>query len=648
MRKFLLFFFIFALGVCLSFDAKAQQAAGMSSTSLLDTVVVTASRFSETQRNVTSSITIIGDDLIEKSSAKDLGDVLGQQGFQVYKTQGFLSGISIRGFSSDPHGFEIGGRVLILINGRRANTGNISKISSSNIERVEIIRGPTATQYGASAMGGVINVITKTGKDQGPFSTYLQVGMGSYDYYEAIASFGGDIKGFDYYVNYDYSHRGDYTVPSGERYVGSGWGKKHSGSMDLGYTFGKHRIGVSGYYFDSNHGYPGKWMANNVRRGDRTNKSFELNYSGSTEDDRFLWSARYSVGMDDEKYTNYRTRGISHYWTDSRMGGAQLTYNTELLSVTGGIDYAYYDMQQTWAPRHNDNNNIAGFVIGKLRLLNDSLIFSLGGRYDKYDVKVLSADELGSASSNNFSPSVGMAYLPLDWFKIRVNYAEAFLMPTARQLSSDSDQYVGNPDLKPETSKTSEIGIDLSYEELNFSVTYFHTDSEDLISSAPAPDGTNRSTSVNIGSAVRDGFELSLDADLGKRLFGSGYSLRPYLNLTKMTKYWDNDARRKLGDISDLVYGTGISFATPGNDLTASLAVQYLGTQIYRVSSGTTIFGKTTVADFNITKKILDFQDKGNLTLKASVNNLTNEYYLLSADYPNPGRNFYVGLAYNY
>jgi outer membrane receptor protein involved in Fe transport len=80
-------------------------------------------------------------------------------------------------------------------------------------------------------------------------------------------------------------------------------------------------------------------------------------------------------------------------------------------------------------------------------------------------------------------------------------------------------------------------------------------------------------------------------------------------------------------------------------DLTASLAVRYFGTNIYRVTAGTTIFGKYTVADLNITKKLLDFEDKGRLTLKAAVNNITNEYYVLSPDYPKPRSQLLRGLG---
>ena len=623
-----------------AFPLGAQQE-----TTSLETVVVTADRVGEMKREVTANISVIGEEVIKRSSARDLGDLLSQQGFQISKTQGFLTGVSLRGFSSDAHGFELGGRVLFLINGRRSMTGNISKIPTSNVERVEIIRGPTATQYGASAMGGVINVITKTG-GQDVLSGSVQTGLGSYDYWDTIISLGGEKNGFDYFINYDYSTRGDYTTGNGERYRGSGWNSKNSGSLDLGYTFDQHRLGISANFFDANLDYPGKWGANNIREGDRTNKSVELNYKGGTEDETWLWSGRFSVGKDDELYLTPSTGRVSHYWTDAQQGGGQVTYNGEMFRLTTGVDYVYYDMTQTWAPLKSDNRNLAGFMLGKLRLMDERLIFSAGARYDHYRVRVKSSDERGSASDHNFSPSVGVAYLPTDWLKLRANFAEAFLMPTARQLASNGDTYVGNPNLKPETSRTWEAGFDIAYNPVNFSFTFFHTDSEDLISATGrASDG--RRFHVNIGEAVREGLEFEFSSDLGY-LIDEGYTLRPYANLNFMTKYRDKITGRRLGDINDFTAGYGVLFGTPEDDFTAALKLSYFGEEIYRVTAGDTVYGQFTVADLTAQKKLFDFADKGNLTLRVEVNNLFDKQYEYTPEYPNPGRNFYVGLIYGF
>ena len=70
---------------------------------------------------------------------------------------------------------SLSSRVLILVNGTNAGTINLAKIPTDDIERIEIVKGPSSVLYGPSAMGGVINIITKEGK--GPFQGFTGQGF---------------------------------------------------------------------------------------------------------------------------------------------------------------------------------------------------------------------------------------------------------------------------------------------------------------------------------------------------------------------------------------------------------------------------------------------------------------------------------------
>ncbi|MGO7771011.1 TonB-dependent receptor plug domain-containing protein, partial [Rhizobium ruizarguesonis] len=70
---------------------------------------------------------------------------------------------NLRGASTDGQGRDFRSQVLVLVNGRRAGTANLSKLSPSDVERIEIVRGPSSVIYGSQAMGGVVNIIMKTG-----------------------------------------------------------------------------------------------------------------------------------------------------------------------------------------------------------------------------------------------------------------------------------------------------------------------------------------------------------------------------------------------------------------------------------------------------------------------------------------------------
>jgi len=100
----------------------------------LEEVVVTAGRVEEKKKEITSNVTIIDEEEIKSSSARDLGDLLAEKGIgHIQKYPGALSAVGIRGFRTETHGNDLMGHVLILLNGRRAGTGNLAKIMTKNI-----------------------------------------------------------------------------------------------------------------------------------------------------------------------------------------------------------------------------------------------------------------------------------------------------------------------------------------------------------------------------------------------------------------------------------------------------------------------------------------------------------------------------------
>src|SRR5688572_21417632 len=128
-------------------------------TQTLGQVVITATR-SEVQRNkIPQSLTVINRKDIEKTGGQDFVDLLKKNAsVNVVQYPGLLAGIGIRGFRPQTSGLNQ--RVLLLIDGRPAGAANIATINPSDIERIEVLKGPASALYGAQAMGGVVNVIT--------------------------------------------------------------------------------------------------------------------------------------------------------------------------------------------------------------------------------------------------------------------------------------------------------------------------------------------------------------------------------------------------------------------------------------------------------------------------------------------------------
>jgi len=136
----------------------------------VDPVVVTATKIAEPRSQVGATVTVISEEELKTYNYLTVDDALRQvPGLEVQRqgSAGKLSQVRIRGTSTQ--------QVQVLIDGARvksptAGTFDFSDLGLDQIQRIEIVRGPQSTLYGADAIGGVIQIITKRG--EGPFSAY--------------------------------------------------------------------------------------------------------------------------------------------------------------------------------------------------------------------------------------------------------------------------------------------------------------------------------------------------------------------------------------------------------------------------------------------------------------------------------------------
>jgi vitamin B12 transporter len=155
-------FRIMLLLCALSFTAASAQEENIFTN---DPIVITAARYETSVSREGKAISVITEEDINRSGKKNLADVLeAVAGVTITRSgsEGSIANVYIRGSKS--------GNVLIMIDGVRVsdptsagNLFNISGITSSNIERIEVVRGAMSSMYGAEASGGVINIITKKG-----------------------------------------------------------------------------------------------------------------------------------------------------------------------------------------------------------------------------------------------------------------------------------------------------------------------------------------------------------------------------------------------------------------------------------------------------------------------------------------------------
>ncbi|MCG8632335.1 MAG: TonB-dependent receptor [Desulfobacterales bacterium] len=665
-RALLFAFFLSTLFLSLPFvpgalsqDAGAAEQQSAGSKTDLDEMVVTAGRVPEPKRVIPANITVIDEVAISQSTAVDLGELLAQNGFDVRQYPGTLTTIGIRGFRTDSHGNDLKGNVLILLNGRRAGTGNAAKIMTKNIERIEVIRGPASVQYGSAAMGGVVNVITKRGS--GEFSAFADGRLGSFDFMEGSVGLSGETRGFDYSGSVTTGSWDDYTTAGGSVYKNTGIDSRSSGSLNLGYTFADvHRLGVIVTAFDADKsGSPSYLVENDLDDySDKTNTSVDLTYEGQTLSSRYLWSARYFTGEDEDIWADptasdpsgWDDGENSHRKIDSQGAQAQVTGQWDIARVTLGMDWIDYDIDYSYTPQRSTYENIAGFLLGRMGFLDDRLTASAGLRYDRYEVEMVEPSG-NTEDDSNLGVNLGLAYLANDWLKLRAGYSTAFIMPSADELAADytsgSTTYQGNPDLDPETSATYEGGLDLAFDAVTAGVTYFYTDYKDMIESVST--GTNTRSWENVGKARIQGFEGDFGWDIA-RTFHWGFSLRPYVSLTWLTEYKDREDGSDLKYTPDLMTSYGIVFSG-FNGFSCRLNATYTGgkrADDWINNTGEFTQGSHTVVDFSLSQVLMETEKRGKLSLNAGINNMLDEDYEYVHGFPMPERNFYLGVRYTY
>ena len=644
--------------------ALAEQHKGRPATEVtLDEVVVTASRTEESKKKVSANITVISNEELRQSASRNVGDLFAEKAIgHIQKYPGSLTSIAIRGFRTDTHGNDLQGHVLVLLDGRRAGTGNVEKILTKNVARIEIIRGPGAVQYGSAGMGGVVNVITRQGERN---SMFIEGGGGSFGTGEG--SIGGTIKknGFDFAGSFTYQTRDDYDTGDGDRYHNTGINYETGISANLGYSFSENnRLGLIFTRFDVDEaGSPDYFSANDLDdTTDKENYSIDLQYTGGSNSGQYQLMARYFFGQDKNSWLDPIGSDPSAWgWddgiasknkTDQQGAQAQISGTFGKSTLTTGFDWLDYEVKNSWTPEKTTYSNPALFLLGKTGFLNNRLTANIGLRYDWYEVEVkrpAGRDE----DRNRFTPKIGLAWMVTDTLKLRAQYAHGFMMPSADQLAADYISWgtpvVGNPDLDPEKSVTYEGGLDFSAKGLNTALTYFYTDFEDKITSDYLADGSR--TWNNHGDTTIAGFEGELSYDLGIP-FGWSWEVRPYLNMTILSKYEDDTTGEDLQYVSDTNYSTGLVVNT-GDEIFYRFNVAYAGSQDvidYESSYPYPLvkLSSSTVADMTASYRLPANDRWGAMTLRGEVSNLFDEDYAYVKGYPMPGRSFFMGLRWDY
>lgn len=509
-------------------------------------VVVTATKIESEADQVPQPVTIISSEDIAESAASNVGEMLDTvPGVRVISAGSFgrPQGIAIRSLNGGP----LSDKTLVLVDGRPVNdawTGGVDwhAMPLEQVSRVEVIRGPGSALYGSQATAGVINVITK--RPEPGFHGWLSIGQevnasedidaGNDGYGRAEVSatrvglngsFGGETashfvslgyrqateafptpneNGWD---DYDLRYRGTFEVsPDLETalslsYHQNTWDNQtdRTPNEDINDTFS---ADVSARWQTGPGVLNGRVYMN---RADGETRMLASDLVTGETADRFGLIADYTMPVSDA--------GMIVAGVDAQVDNADITYDKtvvsmasrgiETISITNAssgnietFDAAAFDGVYGSGEQSYDAQNLALFA-QYTHLLGSRTTIVAGGRFDMHS-------EFGSI----FNPRAGITYRVFDHESfpttLKVNYGTAFRAPTMIGLFSQTLGGYGDPDLNPEKTKNTDIGI---FQRLgrfgSAELTFFRMEVEDLmINDKSGPTGEGYYVFVPSGGSV--------------------------------------------------------------------------------------------------------------------------------------------------
>ena len=635
-----------------------------------DDVYVTATRVEKELQDVPMSVSVMTSEDIKRSPARTIGELLQDvPGVEIRNSggQGFKR-ISIRG--------ENPNRVLILIDGQKlvenkSMDGTPLLIDPSNVERVEVIKGPASVLYGSEAIGGVVNIITKKGGDK-PIQGEASVAYNgaSNGFAESLSAFGG-MNGFKYRVSGSYSDQGNLRTPDGEAPNTSvpKW------QRDKVYAFAEAK-NVTPWLprvrFDAFWQKNEKEMTNDVNTDPAITKMPLVVTNNADNRNKQLGSSLqmdWAIGDNHYLITGY---DIS-YDTLKADTRASASTSVERILATGILASAPPFAQQIAAASmaksipytstaYHEGDMLTNALYAQMEsTLPADFTLSYGVRYTWVQSEMKHAEgsktnskgtvpyDVGTeSSSNNSRPvfNVGLMWSGIPDLTLRATFAQGFRVPSLQEKYVMSAMGGGtilpNPGLKPETSNSYEIGARYVHDGLSVDVAAFYSDADDYIYNPTIDADTDTSRYINVSSAKTHGVELAASYD-----FECG--LTPYASATWMRRKFDYGTLTtwKTG-VPEWSGRAGVRFKhalSETVDFNADIYGRFSSNSVEKTESETTHYNNWQTA--NVTFGF-EFGDEKQYTVAAEVLNLFDKRYRQDDSILEPGlhANIKVGMRF--
>jgi len=596
----------------------------------VDTVSA-ASRYEQPVTEAPASVSIVTADEIRKFGYRNLADILqGVRGFSVTNDRNYqYAGMRGFGFPGD-----YGSRLLLLVDGVRQNdyiyqsffVGNEFVLDVDLIERVEIIRGPSFSLYGANAMLAVVNVVTKKGRELD--GVELSGETGSFDAYKGRLSYGRRFSaGPELLLSGSFHDAGgqdlffpEFAQPGTSYGWARGCDRERNGSAFLKLQY--RDLTLEGAYSKRGKNIPtAPWDTLFNDPGTRSWDSsgfIDLKYRHVFDDDidlmarvsynRYGNDGRYVYNMAEPGERPLLVNNIDYSRTSWLTGETQLT--TLLFDshrLIGGIEFqnvlSMLQQNRDLAVNLDDRRtawNVGAYLQDEYQVL-DELILNAGVRYDHFD-----------SFGDTVNPRIALIYSPFTRTSLKFLFGTGFRAPNGYELYyGEGLSMKANPGLREERSTSYELILEHYFgRHLRGTLAGYYTRVKDIITQVVDPsDGLL--TFVNVAAADLKGVELELDGKWDSGVEGRiSYSYQD--GKDGATGAWLPNSARHLAKLNlvapifrDKVYlGLEEQYTGAKRTLNGSMAGDYFMTNL-------TLFSRNLLNDLEISGSIYNLFNTG-------------------------------------
>ena len=495
----------------------AAQAADQNAASTLDTVLVTATRTPITADDALSAVTVITRADIERLQPLSVQQLLtGLPGVAIaqYGGLGQLSTLSLRGTSAN--------HTLVLVDGIRigsvtAGFAALQQIPVDQVERIEIVRGPRSSLYGPDAIGGVIQIFTRHGAPDGGLAPSFSTTIGSHGLADAHAG----LSGGDTHAWYNASLGGQYTSGFPACRMGAAEAMAGCFADDPRNDAYRDWNGAlnAGYRWDNGAELAGDWLRsrNFVAYGGSpygSNRAVnEQRVAGARLSLAPLaaWKTTLSLGQSkDRSTTYYQGTYYGTYYPLAQTGQSnsrrdQASWQNDLTLADGQL----LTLGTDWQREHVDSDT----AYLATRRIDTGIFAQYQASFGRNELQASARRDHSRQFGNHDTGALAWGYAFEHGLRLSASYGSAFHAPTFNDLYFPPFYgfATANPQLKPETSRSGELGLQQQLDGWRWALNAYQTRIDQMIVLDPA----RNYVPFNLSRARIRGLEAQLGATLG-------------------------------------------------------------------------------------------------------------------------------------